>query len=129
VLARAFDAALAHAGLNVKQLAVLRAVQRHEGEALSRVAADLSMDRTSLYRAVATMQRDGWVTIGDGADARARAAKVTARGRRVLEAADPHWMRTQTEIIGRFGRDAWTALVSELQRLAECARRPSEIDP
>ncbi len=121
ILARAFDAALEPVGLNVTQLAVLRAIQRHPGEPLTRVAEDLCMDRTSLYRAVAPMQRDGWLKLAAGADARSRTASFTAKGLRVLTAADPAWGRLQTGIIDRFGRDEWSALVSELQRLTACA--------
>jgi DNA-binding MarR family transcriptional regulator len=121
VLARAYDAALEPSGLNVTQLAVLRAVQRHTSEPLMRVAEDLCMDRTSLYRAVGPMQRDGWLTISPGSDARARAAQFTPKGLRVLEAADPAWGRMQTAIVERFGRDKWPALVAQLERLAECA--------
>ena len=121
VLARSFDAALEPSGLNVTQLAVLRAVQRHAGEPLMRVAEDLCMDRSSLYRAVTPMRRDGWLTVSAGADARSRAAEFTARGLRVLEAADPAWGRMQTAIIERFGRDEWATLVGELERLAACA--------
>jgi DNA-binding MarR family transcriptional regulator len=122
VLARAFDAALKPSGLNVTQLAVLRAVQRHRGEPLMHVAEDLCMDRTSLYRAVSPMRRDDWLTVSAGADARSRAAELTSRGLRVLEAADPAWGRTQTAIIERFGESNWAALVAELERLAACAR-------
>jgi DNA-binding MarR family transcriptional regulator len=89
-----------------------------------RVAEDLCMDRTSLYRAVTPMRRDGWLTISAGADARSRAAEFTTRGLGVLEAADPVWGRMQTAIIERFGRDKWAALVAELQRLAACAQAP-----
>src|SRR5262245_4818274 len=121
VLARVFDAVLEPAGLNVTQLAVLRAVQRHPGEPLTRVAEDLCMDRTSLYRAIAPMQRDGWVKLSAGADARARTVEFSAKGRRVLAAADPAWGRTQTAGGERVGRDKWAALVSELERLAACA--------
>jgi DNA-binding MarR family transcriptional regulator len=122
VLAREFDAALEPSGLNVTQLAVLRAIQRHPGEPLMRVAEDLCMDRTSLYRAVTPMQRDGWLTISAGAGARSRPAEFTTRGLRVLEAANPAWGRIQTAIVERFGRDKWAALVAELERLADCAR-------
>src|SRR6516165_5466813 len=122
VLVRAFDAALEPSGLNVTQLAVLRAVQRHPGEPLMRVAEDLCMDRTSLYRAIAPMRRDGWLTITGGADARSRTAEFTTSGLRMLEAADPAWRRTQTEIIDRFGRDKWAVLVAELERLGACAQ-------
>lgn len=122
VLARVFDAALEPAGLNITQLAILRAVQRHPGEPLLRVAEDLFMDRTSLYRAVTPMQRDGWLNISAGADKRSRAAELTRKGLQVLESADPAWIRTQTAIIERFGRAKWPALVGDLERLAACAR-------
>jgi DNA-binding MarR family transcriptional regulator len=122
VLARAFDAALGAVRLSVTQLAVLRAVERHANEPLTRVAEDLCMDRTSLYRAIAAMRRNGWLQIASGGDARSRTAEFTSTGRRVLKAAAPAWERTQTEIIDRFGRDKWTVLVAELDRLAGCAR-------
>ena len=80
------------------------------------------MDRTSLYRAVAPMRRDGWLRVAAGGDARSRTAEFTAKGLRVLQAADRPWGRLQTEIIDCFGRDKWAALVSELERLAACAR-------
>ena len=121
ILARAFDAALEPAGLNVTQLAVLRAIQRHAGGPLTRVAEDLCMDRTSLYRAVSRMQREGWLKISVGANARSRVAEFTTKGRRVLDAADAPWSRAQTVIVERFGRNNWMALVSELERLSAVA--------
>jgi DNA-binding MarR family transcriptional regulator len=117
-----FDLVLEPIGLNVTQLAVLRAIQRHANEPLTRVAEDLCLDRTSLYRAIAPMRRDGWLTMAAGTDARSRTAEFTTRGLRILEAADPAWGRLQTEIIECFGRDRWAALVAELERLAACAR-------
>ena len=127
LLARSFDVALEPAGLNVTQLAVLRAIQRHAGEPLTRVADDLCMDRTSLYRAVAPMRRDGWLRVAAGGDARSRTAEFTAKGLRILKAADPAWGRTQTETVERFGRDKWAALVAELERLAACARAAGSV--
>jgi DNA-binding MarR family transcriptional regulator len=121
VLARAFDSALEPAGMGVTQLAVLRAIERHEGEALTRVAEDLRMDRTSFYRALAPMRRDGWITLGKGPTARSRSASITARGRRALDAVWTPWARTQTAIVEKFGRTAWASLVAELERLAVCA--------
>jgi DNA-binding MarR family transcriptional regulator len=121
VLARVFDTALEPEGLNITQLALLRAVQRHPGEPLMRLAEDLCMDRTSLYRAITPMKRDGWLNISAGADGRSRAAELTRKGLQVLKAADPAWARTQTAIIERFGRAKWLALVGDLERLATCA--------
>src|SRR5580658_1551319 len=94
VLARLFDAALADSGLNITQLAVLRAVLRHPHEPLSRVAEDLAMDRTSLYRALAAMEKQHWVAMRQGPDARTRTAVLTRAGETVLSRADPGWSGT-----------------------------------
>jgi len=123
VLARVFDAALERSGMNVKQLAVLRAIERHEGEALTRVATDLCMDRTSLYRAIGTMERGGWVKTSDGPTARARTAHITALGLRALAAADRGWSKTQTAVVEGFGRERWSSLVKTLEELAACAEQ------
>ena len=126
VLARAFDAVLEPAGMGVTQLAVLRAIERQEGAPLARVAEELRMDRTSFYRALAPMRRNGWIALAKGPTARARSAALTAKGRRALEGVSAPWARTQTEIVERFGRAAWTSLASELERLAACAEGVGE---
>jgi DNA-binding MarR family transcriptional regulator len=121
VLARLFDAALADSGLNITQLAVMRAVLRHPHEPLSRVAEDLAMDRTSLYRALAGLAKQHWITLSDGADSRSRTAAVTRQGQTALARADPGWHSTQHAVIERFGAAQWQSLAAELQRLADCA--------
>jgi DNA-binding MarR family transcriptional regulator len=121
VLARTFDGGLAESGLNITQLAVLRALLRHPHEPLSRVAEDLAMDRTSLYRALAAMEKQHWVMMRDGPDGRTRTAVLTRTGEAVLARADPAWAGTQRALIERFGAAQWQNLVAELRRLADCA--------
>lgn len=122
VLARAYDSALAGSGLNITQLAVMRAVQRHPHEPLTRVAEDLAMDRTSLYRALAALAKQHWVTLSGGPDGRTRSAVITSQGESALGRADPGWQTTQRELVRRFGAAAWQSLNAELRRLAQCAR-------
>jgi DNA-binding MarR family transcriptional regulator len=122
VLARTFDSALAEAGLNITQLAVMRAVLRHPHEPLTRVAEDLAMDRTSLYRALAALEKQRWVRLRNGPDGRTRAAAITAAGEAALRQAEPGWAMTQRALIERFGASQWQTLVAELRRLADCAR-------
>jgi DNA-binding MarR family transcriptional regulator len=133
-LARTYDAALAPSGMNVTQLAVLRAVLRHPGEPLSRVAEDLAMDRTSLYRAIDALTKRRWIRRGDGNDRRSRTASITRSGEIALAKADPGWAMTQCGIVSRFGPERWQSFVSELQHLLDCAssiddrqRTPGEI--
>ncbi|WP_338323441.1 MarR family winged helix-turn-helix transcriptional regulator [Granulicella sibirica] len=121
VLGKSYDAALSEAGINITQLAVLRCISRRSGEPLSHVADELEMDRTSLYRAIAPMERDGWISIEDGNDARSRTAKLLRKGNSVLKKADKGWDEIQSKILGRFGKDEWLTLVSALNRLADCA--------
>jgi DNA-binding MarR family transcriptional regulator len=121
ILARTYDARLAPSGMNVTQLAVMRAVLRHPNEPLARIAADLGMDRTSMYRAIGALQKRQWITPRDGTDNRSRSVSVTKRGELALTRADPGWERTQIDIVDRFGRKKWEIFVGELQRLVDCA--------
>lgn len=121
VLARTYDAALAPAGMTVTQLAVMRAILRHPDESLSRVAEELAMDRTSLYRAMAALRKQRWLRLGDGKDNRSRTAAVTKRGQVALSQADPGWSSVQSNIVDRFGHSAWQVFARELQRLVACA--------
>ncbi len=120
-LARVYDATFTAAGMNNTQFAVLRSIARHGGEPLVRVAEDLEMDRTSLYRAMAPMIRDGWLASDQGTDKRFRTARLTPKGRRALDAATKRWAKLQKEVVGRFGREAYDALFVELRRLVESA--------
>ena len=120
-LGRSYDSALAEAGLSVTQLAVLRRVVRFEGEPLSHIATDLETDRTTLYRAIAPMVRDGWLSLHGGSSARSRTAKITRKGRQLLENANAEWDRVNDRVIAAFGRAKWQAMQAELARLTKCA--------
>ena len=122
VLARAYDSALAGSGLTITQLAVMRAVQRHPHEPLTRVAEDLAMDRTSLYRALAALAKQHWVSMNSGPNGRTRTAAITPQGEAALDRADPGWQSAQRELVRRFGFAAWQSFAAELRRLAQCAR-------
>ena len=120
-LARTYDSALAGSGINVTQFAVMRAVERHENEPLSRVADDLAMERTSLYRALALLERNNWIKLKSGRDNRSRCASISGLGRKALDRAQPDWAHTQSAIVEKFGRDRWAHLVTEMQQLSQCA--------
>ncbi len=112
---------LIECGVNITQLAVLRCIARRSGEPLSRIAEELEMDRTSLYRAIAPMIRDGWLISAEHTEQRFRTARLTAKGKRLLADANGQWNDVQRQVVGRFGKAEYAALVSELYRLAECA--------
>jgi len=121
VLGRVYDAALAPSEINVTQFAVMRSIARHDGEPLARVADEMQMDRTSLYRAIAPMEREGWLEPSTGADGRSRSVRLTRKGKQVLRRAAAEWDELQHKLIESFGKAAWTELSAELKRLSRCA--------
>ena len=106
--------------MNVTQLAVLRCIQRRQGEPLTRVAHELEMDRTSLYRALEPMVRNEWVKITSGLDERSRTAAITRKGLGALKSAGARWERVQTLVVERFGRREWAAFVANIEKLRGC---------
>jgi DNA-binding MarR family transcriptional regulator len=125
VLGRVYDLKLSAAGINITQLAVLRCITRRRGEPLVRVAEEMEMDRTSLYRAVAPMIREGWIISAKVKGARFHTARITPKGRRLLANANRYWEDIQSSVIGRFGQKEYDSLLAELYRLADCATESS----
>jgi DNA-binding MarR family transcriptional regulator len=121
VLGRYYDSDISPAGVNITQLAVLRCIARRGGEPLVRVAEEMEMDRTSLYRAIAPMIREGWLIFADSSNARFRNAKVTPKGRKLMTDANKRWEGVQRKVIGKFGQENYEVLLAELNRLADCA--------
>ena len=118
-ISRVYDEALAPAGMNVGQLAILRAIGRADeaGIPLSRLAEALVMDATSLYRALAPLSRLGWVEIAAAKTGRAKLARLTPLGRGVTEAAAAYWEATQAKIVEEFGVDRWADVQSAIAGL------------
>ena len=123
-VSRVYDEALADCGMSTAQFAVLRHVGRGEPLALSRLAEQLAMDRTSLYRALAPLETKGWVAIAAG-PGKSRVASLTAGGGIAMDVAEEEWRRVQTRITGAMGEAQWTALESALRTITSLARQES----
>ncbi len=112
-MSRVYDEALASHGLSTAQFAILRHVARAEPVALSRLAEQLVMDRTSLYRAVAPLEAKGWLAVEAGSG-RSRLARLTAAGRDVMESAEADWEAVQGKVVDALGTQQWAALRASL---------------
>ena len=67
------------------------------------------------------MVRDGWIVVTSGADARSRSAKGSKKGKQIMMKAARGWGDLQGRLIKGFGASQYAALMTELNRLAECA--------
>ena len=123
-ITRVYDDALASHGLTTPQFAILRLIGKAPDMALTRLATDLVMDRSTLYRSIGPLERQGWIALRvEGA--RAKHVDLTDTGRALLAAATADWAAVQTRVTKSFGRDAWTDLEKRLVALTAVAPPPS----
>lgn len=120
---RLYDERLGAAGMTTTQFAVLRHLARHGDLALPRLADLLVMDRTSLYRTLAPIERHGWIRLGPGGRGRARQAALTGAGHAALDAATPAWEACQRDVLAALGEDALLALQARLGEVVDASRR------
>jgi DNA-binding MarR family transcriptional regulator len=126
ILGRNYDAALADSGISITQLAVMRCISRRVGQPLARVAHELELEKTSLYRALTPMIRDGWIVLVDGPTSGTKTAKITKKGDRLLARAGSGWDEIQNRIISSFGSKEYAAFMQELNRLANCVEQTAD---
>lgn len=119
-VARAYDEALAAHGMTTAQFSILRHVSRVEPLALSRLAEQLEMDRTSLYRALSPIEKHGWVSVKPGSG-RTKLATLTPAGRAAMRAAEPDWEAVQMRVETGMGMELLRGLDLALQRVVHCA--------
>jgi DNA-binding MarR family transcriptional regulator len=122
-VARLYDGRLARAGLTNTQFSILRALERREHPvALSQLAEKLVFERSSLYRALEPLRREGLITIAAGSDKRSNETALTRRGQARIAKALPHWQEAQDAFLKQFGRSAWSTLAANLDEIVGTAR-------
>jgi len=121
-IARLYDGHLARAGLTTTQFSLLVALERRAKPApLSELAAEQVFERTSLYRALEPLERDGLVAFTAGTG-RSKEVHLTAKGVRRIAEARPHWQEAQSAFLAKFGRSGWNTLAKQLGAIVEVAR-------
>jgi DNA-binding MarR family transcriptional regulator len=120
-----YDEALAAAGVKVTQFSLLCAVERHEPAPIGVLSEELELDRTTLARNLAPLQRDGFLELAAGADRRVTEVRLTRKGRAAVAKALPLWRATQEQVARRFpsGRiDQLRAIAAEALDVAATSR-------
>jgi DNA-binding MarR family transcriptional regulator len=93
-----YDLAIAASGLKITQFSLLRAVERNEPVAITALAEEMALDRTTLARNLAPLQRDGKVELTPGSDQRVTEVRLTRAGKKAIATALPLWKKTQGEV-------------------------------
>jgi DNA-binding MarR family transcriptional regulator len=116
-VARIYDEALAPYGLRTTQYSILARLEVEGPAPVSRLAARLVMDRSTLAREAAPLVRAGLIAEEPGPDRRQRLLSLTAQGLSRLETARPGWREAQRLVRDELGRERTDGLLGELRAL------------
>jgi DNA-binding MarR family transcriptional regulator len=99
-----YDEHLRPVGLTIGQYSVLAALYYVPSMPLKKLATKLEIDRTTLTRSLAVLERDGVISIeADPNDTRVRAIAMTDTGLQKLVEAYPRWVAAQEELANVLG--------------------------
>lgn len=116
-----YDRMLAPSGLTVTQYSLIAHVRRHAagGPTVSELANSLFTDRTTVTRNLKPLVAGRLVQLGDGADARSKAVRITPAGERAFQAARPLWHEAQAAMAARTGQGELRKLHHMMERLLD----------
>jgi DNA-binding MarR family transcriptional regulator len=96
--------------LNITQYSLLRVIESEPQISVSTLGRYMVMDRTSITRALAPLERDGLIRSGAGEDRRTRMVSLTRKGVRLLANARPRWDEAQKTVLGLIGDQRWRTM-------------------
>ncbi len=102
---RLYDQSLAPLGINIGQFGLLSTLSAMNGASVTQIANVLQMDRTTLTRNIAPLERLGYIITGSRSHTRVRALSLTKLGQQVLESAKPLWKNAQRSVARNLGRE------------------------
>jgi DNA-binding MarR family transcriptional regulator len=128
-VSRMYDDFLRDAGVNVTQFSLLRVIRREKEISISTLGRYMVMDRTSITRALAPLERDSLINSRPGADRRIRIISLTKKGLKLVMHAEPKWRRAQEALMEAIGEDRWSAMRSLLRDTTREVRHRTDDAP
>jgi len=122
VVSQIYDDALTPAGLKITQFCLLRAIERLGPTSVGALADDQELDRTTLTRNLALLERDGLIEQSPGVDKRMSVAQLTRAGSTAIARALPHWEGVQKELRRTLGAETLAQLSDLHTRISNAAK-------
>ncbi len=116
-----YDNAFKSSGLLSTQLGVLDAICNSDSIKISDLAEKQGMDRTTLTRNLAVLERQGFIKISSGKDQRTRIVTTTQKGRNAVANAIPLWNDVQRTVKQQMGENSWRELMQNLSHFVRVA--------
>jgi DNA-binding MarR family transcriptional regulator len=121
VVARVYEQALQTAGLSLPQMEILTELTSAKGPVRpAALAARLMLERSTISRNLALMQKRGWVTVAETSPTgRAMSVIIAGPGVAAFTSASAAWRSAQTSAATMLGPAAASTLDQWLDRYAE----------
>jgi len=116
---RYYEEKLSGAEITVTQYSILRALERNGPTALSRLAEELVMERTTLYRTIRPLVDKKYIVLREGDNRKTKVASVTKSGLKLIQRVKPAWQIAQDNVVAALGEDKWKKLSEELLQIPE----------
>lgn len=116
---RLYDQALAPMELTVTQYAILSHIFRVGEIPSMQLASRLCLERTTLYRALAVLERRDLIAVRPG-HGREQLLSLTQSGANLREVAFVEWNKVQQRFIAAFG-EGWQELLTQVSRARDIA--------
>jgi len=118
-VSRHYDRLARQVGMTGGQFSVLVAIRQGREETTGELATYLSMERTTLVRNIALLERKGLVFSGPLRDGRSKTYLLTDRGEHLIEEALPLWRKAQGNVREMLGTEDFYKTIETLKRLSE----------
>jgi len=128
VITRHYDSYLAPAGVTAVQLPILAIVATLESPSARAISNELDLDRSTLSRNLAVLERDGLLDLGTSSGPKPGVIKLTKKGRETLRRAHPRWRKAHDAVQKALAGGELTAVLQALKQLRRKARAAAEPD-
>jgi DNA-binding MarR family transcriptional regulator len=121
---RSYDEALRPVGLRATQVSLLAAVALEGAMSITALAGLIGMDRSTLTRNLAPLEKEGLLTLGSEGWRRSRTLAITPKGRSRLQKSMPLWEAAQKRLKQELG-GRWDDVQSSLDHLIGNVSQPA----
>ncbi|MGC4107416.1 MAG: MarR family winged helix-turn-helix transcriptional regulator [Thermomicrobiales bacterium] len=127
ILSRIYDDAIRPSGLVTTQYSLLSTLARAPADlSLTDLATAIDMDRSTLSRNLAPLERQGFVHLAAGQDRRARIVSITQAGREKVDETRPLWRAAQDRVAALAGGQDVEDTLTMLLTLIDPVRTSSQ---
>ncbi|MCB1171914.1 MAG: winged helix-turn-helix transcriptional regulator [Leptospiraceae bacterium] len=130
ILSRLYDRAFTRAGIKGTQFSLLATVCYYNGQTITSIAHQAIIDRTTLSRNLAVLEKQGLIIVRDSEDpGNQKKVEITHAGEAVLEKSLEVWQEIHETIQDRMGPQNWRQLIRLLLTLQREFEHSDDMQP